>query len=517
MRITLSCLLILLFTGINAQTDLVISGQTYTNSSDTWVGVNIPRSAPARLVFRNNTITSVNRFGYLLQAGDEAPATTNNNLDGAVITGNRLNWSGSDMEVIPHGIFTGHNRNVVIKYNYLNYVPMGIIRKSGNNMGNTAGGVAYNIVKSGAVGMVIKGMSDVNVFNNTFYNDRTLQQTWRPLLHIYTNTDQGGYSVAHGTKVYNNIFYTKYRTPLITIADEESLIGFESDYNVFWCESGTPLFIINGVNLSFEQWRARGYDAHSVVMNPSFRDLVNFVPDRRLDRGRDLGQEWSEGLSVSASWSGSDPATVSQNGPWQVGAVIHGEEGGATGEFEITQAVLTKNSPSTVEISFSLDLLSNPPGLSSFRVNVNSSPRTVENISISGNKLILTFTGSVSHTDKITVDYIKPPGNPLKSNSGQEILSFSNHPVINNISSGKPGINIYPNPANNYFNISNVGSDQLPQIIRIFNLSGKLFYEKKMDSEFLYKVPIRLRPGIYILYLKIGSQPVYSQKLIVIE
>jgi hypothetical protein len=90
-----------------------------------------------------------------------------------VITGNKLIWTGSDMKVIPHGIFTGHNRNVIIKYNYLDDVPMGIIRKSSNNMSNTAGGVAYNIVKGGVVGMVVKGMSNVNIFNNTFYNDRT--------------------------------------------------------------------------------------------------------------------------------------------------------------------------------------------------------------------------------------------------------------------------------------------------------------------------------------------------------
>jgi hypothetical protein len=360
-------------------------------------------------------------------------------------------------------------------------------------------------------------MSGVNVFNNTFYNDRTLEQTWRPLLHIYTNTDKGGYSVAHDTKVYNNIFYTKYRTPVITIADEESLTGFTSDYNVFWCETGTPLFIINNVNLSFEQWQAKGYDTHSVVMNPLFRDLVNFVPDRRIDKGLNLGQDWSEGLSVSAKWGGTDPATVMQSGSWQVGAVIHGEEGGQTGAFEITQSVLTRNSPATIEISFSMDVLSRLPDASSFIVTVNSNQRIVESISLTGNKLILNFPGPVVHTDKITVDYIKPAENPLQSVSGDQLLSFSKHLVINNISSGRPRIHIYPNPAKHYFNISNTGSDQLPQIIKIFSLSGVLFYEKRLDDEFLYKVQISLPPGIYILYLKFGSQAEQSQKLIVVE
>lgn len=397
-----------------AQTDLTISGRTYNNSSDTWEGVDIPRTSPTRLIFTNNTISSRNRFGYLLQAGDEAPASTNNNLDGAVITGNRLHWSGSDMEVIPHGLFTGHNRNVIVKYNYLNYVPMGIITKSGNNMSNTGGGVAYNIVKGGAVAMVVKGISNVNIFNNTFYTDRTPAQTWRPLLYIYTNTDQELYSVAHGTKVYNNIFYTKYRTPAITVLDQESLNGFECDYNVYWCEAGAPLFRIGEQDLTFEQWQARGYDLHSVVMDPKFRDLVGFVPDRRLDYGRDLGSGWAQGLAVGARWGTSDPATTLQNGPWQTGAVVHGTNDGQ-------------------------------------------------------------------------------PGNPDSQ------------------------IRIYPNPVKRFFSISVTGTSQLPQVIRIFDMAGRLRYEHSSTTEFLFSVPINLTAGIYFIHISGGTDTEHSEKLIVLE
>lgn len=410
MKVTLSIFFLSLFIAAVAQDNLDISGQTYTNSSDTWEGVNIARRVPVRLTFRNNTISSINRFGYMLQAGDEAPAETNNNLDGAVITGNRFNWTGTDMKIITHGLFTGHNSNIVVKYNYLNYVPMGIIRKSGNNMSNTGGGVAYNIVKGGAVAMVVKGISNVNIFNNTFYTDRTTDQTWRPLLYIYTNTDNGLYSVAHGTKVYNNIFYTKYRTPVITIADEESLNGFECDYNVYWCETGSPLFIIDDQPFTFEQWQARGYDKNSVVMNPSFRDLVNFVPGNRIDRGKDLGSEWSQGLSTEARWGSSDPATTSQNGIWQVGAVIHAGEG----------------------------------------------------------------------------------------------------------EEADPGIEIYPNPVRNELNISNPGPDILPQIVRIYDFTGRILFEKRYDNEFNHTVPVNLRTGIYILHLDIGPNK-HTQKLIVVR
>ncbi len=314
----------LLLTGlINGQTVLTIEGKSYTNADASWSGVNIPRSEPTRLTFRNNSITSVNTFGYMLQAGDEEPAATNNNLDGAVITGNRFSWSGTDMKSITHGLFTGHNLNAVVKYNYLDHVPMGIIRKSGNNMVNTGGGVAYNIVKSGAVGINIKGMSNVNVYNNTLYTDRTTAETWRGLIYIYTHTDITPNSVSHGTKIFNNIFYTKHQTYCIQIADAESAVGLESDYNIFYCESGTPLFFYCGETKTFAQWQALGYDTHSKVINPNFKDLVNFVPAVRLDYGKDLGSMWAEGLSINAQWGTTDPARTRQNGQWQVGARVH--------------------------------------------------------------------------------------------------------------------------------------------------------------------------------------------------
>jgi hypothetical protein len=316
-------ILMILHVGLSAQTTLIIEGKTYSNSEASWMGVNIPRSVPTKLTFKNNSITSVNTFGYMLQAGDEEPAPTNNNLEGAIISGNKFVWTGTDMKSITHGLFTGHNLNAVVKYNYLDHVPMGIIRKSGTNMANTGGGVAYNIVKSGAVGINIKGMSNVNIYNNTLYTDRTTSETWRGLIYIYTHTDITPNSVSHGTKIFNNIFYTKHQTYCIQIADTESTTGLESDYNIFFCESGTPLFYYCGEVKTFAQWQALGYDTHSRVINPNFKDFVGFVPAARLDYGRNLGAEWAEGLSVNARWGTTDPEKATQNSTWQVGAVVY--------------------------------------------------------------------------------------------------------------------------------------------------------------------------------------------------
>ncbi len=292
---------------------------TTTGSS---FGIVIPRSQATIFTYRNNSLTYVNSSGYILQAGDETPAYTNNNLDGEIITGNRFTWNGQDENSTTHAVFTGFNLNVVIKYNYLYRTPNGIQRKS-DGMTDISGVIAYNIINNPKVGIVVKGMNGIKIFNNTLYCEYNQEQTYRGLIDIHTNFDGGLSAVSTGTKIFNNIFYTKFRTLNIKIYETACLSGFESDYNLFWCESGDPVFEINGKKLSFSEWQALGYDLHSVVINPEFKDLTAFVPQARLDYGKNLGAEFQSGLAASAVWGKTDPELMNQDLIWQVGARIH--------------------------------------------------------------------------------------------------------------------------------------------------------------------------------------------------
>ncbi|MHC1733025.1 MAG: Ig-like domain-containing protein [Bacteroidales bacterium] len=342
MRYTLIVALFLFTVVLNAQTSLVIEGKSYSNSEDTWYGVNIARTVPTALIFRNNSITSINRYGYLLSAGDEVPGVYNTNLNGAVITGNVITWNGTpEIGIIPHGIFTGYNVNVKVKYNYVNKVPMAIIRKS-NGMTDVSGAVAYNIIKDPGIGIVIKGMNGVRIYNNTFYSSLTTSQTNRALIDIYENPSVTPAGTATGTKVFNNIFYTKNNIRNISITSA-CRHGFQSDYNIYYCESGTPTFSVDGSVKTFTEWQAMGYDTHSKVINPNFKDLVSFVPAARLDHGTDLGTTWAEGLSTNAKWGTTSPETAMQNGVWQVGAMIYKESA--------TTPPTPVNSPPSVNIS----------------------------------------------------------------------------------------------------------------------------------------------------------------------
>jgi len=334
---------------------------------------------------------------------------------------------------------------------------MDIIRKSGTNLNNTSGGVAYNIVKSPNVGIVIKGMSGVCIYNNTLYQDRTTSETGRGLIDIYSNSDVTPKSVSHGTKIYNNIFYTKYATYCINVMDKESLTGFESDYNVFWCETGSLKFNAGGSVKTFEQWQALGYDTHSIVINPDFLDLINFVPAKRLDYGKNLGSDFINGLSVDAKWGTTDPVTTTQDGTWQVGAIIYGAPENQPPSVSIASPNKseTYSSPATITIDA---VASDPDGEIS---KVEFFAGTVKLGEVNTVPYSFTWKDVPAGTYTITAK--------ATDNLYHQSVSESITIAVNNLSKSieEPGyenqfpprnkstdlINLYPNPSNGIFKI----------------------------------------------------------------
>jgi hypothetical protein len=323
---------------LSAQTPLLIEGQTYTNADAYWVGVTIPKTIPYALTFRNNSITSVNTSGdYMLNAGTDYSTGYENNLNGAVITGNKFDWNGIGSPWFIHGVYVGYNINTDFKYNYCDGAPFGIVLKSGDkgdgsSMTSTSGGCAYNIFKNNQIdGVIVKAINGVNIYNNTFYNSLSNIDCF---IGVGRNNDSGQtYPWPHSenTKIKNNIFYSTVSDIYISVA-ESSLATLECDYNVYWCESGShePTFEVIANTLEYSattytwtQWKALGFDAHSVVVNPNFINTTDFVPTARLDYGTDLGTTWDDGLSTAATWIvDSSPTTEIQSGSWQVGSRV---------------------------------------------------------------------------------------------------------------------------------------------------------------------------------------------------
>jgi uncharacterized repeat protein (TIGR01451 family) len=305
---------------VPANQGLVIEGTTVTDTQPgVAIIVAIPRSAPISFAYRNNSVTAENSGGYLLAAGGESPSFRDHFLDGSIVTGNRFTWTGTDQTAITHALFVGYGINHRIEYNFLKDTPYGVVTKS-SGMTFTSGGVAYNIITNPVQGGTIKGINGVKFYNNTFYQSRSTGVS--ASLRIYANQDAGAPGFpSTNAQVFNNVFYTKFQVPNISLGTS-SRPGFQSDFNVFFCESGTPMFVVEGLgNITFAQWQALGYDTHSVVVDPHFVDTDRLIPSAPLGYGKDLGSEWQAGLSPQTVW-GSEPVTTNQGPTWQCGAYI---------------------------------------------------------------------------------------------------------------------------------------------------------------------------------------------------
>jgi uncharacterized repeat protein (TIGR02059 family) len=101
-------------------------------------------------------------------------------------------------------------------------------------------------------------------------------------------------------------------------------------------------------------------------------------------------------------------------------------------------SVIDNAAPTFLVMTYSITLANIIPAASSFTVNVNSAPRTVNSVVITGNKVQLTLTSAVNYGDIVTVAYSKPASNPLQSTTSGQAASLPVTSVTNNVSATSP-------------------------------------------------------------------------------
>jgi uncharacterized repeat protein (TIGR02059 family) len=90
--------------------------------------------------------------------------------------------------------------------------------------------------------------------------------------------------------------------------------------------------------------------------------------------------------------------------------------------------------PARLEMAYNLSLANTVPAVSAFTITVNSLARTVNSVSISGTKILLTLASPVAYGDIVAVAYSKPSVNPLQTAAGGQAASISAQAVTNNVS-----------------------------------------------------------------------------------
>ena len=228
----------------------------------------------------------------------------------------------------------GYNQNYDFHHNYVSSYSYGFTHEGGfpdhTSMINTSGGIHYNIFKNNTYNLVEKGYNGTRIINNTFYTTLNLFGYFISVKYSDTGGFTEPYPPAANTKIYNNIFYNDgpyVNLFAINLGNELDTVGFRCDYNIYYYAQRAnhePVFQFKGSLLTWTQWRALGYDAHSVIMDPGFVDTDEFVPSEKIEFGTPV-TGFEMGLSAeNTTWTvGQMPATNRQGEVWQPGARIY--------------------------------------------------------------------------------------------------------------------------------------------------------------------------------------------------
>lgn len=301
----------------------ILDDSTIVNTSTNSVEVlPIQFSTKTLVTIKNCNITASNTNKHIILIGSEESGAFNHMVDGATITNNKIAWTGTDLTDDNEGILVGYSVDATIQYNFLYNCPYGTPVK-GKGFEFSTGGVAYNIYgPSFKVGAAAKGVKNLKIYNNTFYNTRDVGEGVIGSIYLNSNPDDPGNPSSSGCEIYNNIFYTKHEVPNIYV-DSASLIGLKCDYNIYYCEDTEPIVKVAGFQMRLSTWKATyGFDTHSIVVNPNFNDFNKLVPAAALYNGKNLGNEWVNGIDPNNQWNGSNPLLKIQGSSWQVGAYI---------------------------------------------------------------------------------------------------------------------------------------------------------------------------------------------------
>jgi uncharacterized repeat protein (TIGR02059 family) len=99
---------------------------------------------------------------------------------------------------------------------------------------------------------------------------------------------------------------------------------------------------------------------------------------------------------------------------------------------------IKNDAPAVLEMTYDLALANIVPAVSTFKVVVNSSSRSVSAVAVSGSIVKLTLSTPIVYGNTVTVSYTKPTVNPLQSSTGALAATISSQKVTNNVNAPIP-------------------------------------------------------------------------------
>ena len=141
----------------------------------------------------------------------------------------------------------------------------------------------------------------------------------------------------------------------------------------------------------------------------------------KLAAGSDL---IDAGIDVGLPYSGSAP---------DLGYAEYGSVPPTPSVPTFVSASIQNASPDKLEMTYSLSLAAIVPPNSAFIVKVNGQTRTVNAVTVAGNKVTLKLASPVAFGQEVTVAYNKPATNPLQTPQGGQVATMTARNVTNNV------------------------------------------------------------------------------------
>jgi uncharacterized repeat protein (TIGR02059 family) len=327
---------------------------------------------------------------------------------------------------------------------------------------------------------------------------------------------ESGATIAN-LNIKNNIILNNANGTWLNVVNSGSINGLYVNNNILYNNAGNndPTFSGNSVsNYTFTS---------NIKSNPLFVSSTDFHLQA-------TSPAIGKGLTLAGLTTDYEGKTL--NIPPSIGAYESGSTAVIPSAIPVYQnSVVANVTPSLVEMTYNLTLANIVPAATAFKVLINSVASTVNAVAVSGTKVQLTLANAIKYGDVVTVSYTIPSSNQLQTVAGGKASSISNQSIINNlinpIKDGVPGVitlAITPNHIHRIINVllqysstfSSQNPDMSPQIIRVFDLSGKLFIEKLLVTGISnIRIPINLETGIYNVLILSGGSQMASQKIVV--
>jgi uncharacterized repeat protein (TIGR02059 family) len=350
-------------------------------------------------------------------------------------------------------------------------------------------------------------MEDIFIYNNVILGDKVTNTT---ALKLYPDGSVTNFNVK------NNIICNNSNGTWLNVANSGTINGLHVDNNILYnnTNNNDPVFVGNSVsNYEF---------LNNQKVDPLFVSSTNFHLQA-------TSPAIGKGLTLAGLTTDYEGKTL--NIPPSIGAYESGSTA-KTPDIPIYQnSVVENTTPSLVEMTYNLTLANIVPATTAFKVLINSVASTVKAVAVSGTKVQLTLASGIRYGDVVTVSYTIPSSNPLQTVAGGKASSISNQSIVNNLinpaKDGVPGVitlTITPNHIHGIINVflqysstfSSLNPAMSPQIIRVSDLSGKLFIEKLLVTGISnIRIPIHLETGIYNVLILSGGLQMASQKIVV--